>query len=151
MPERRTDRAAAPAALDVFVGEWVVEVAFPGSPTGRVVFEWALDGRYLLQRSSAPDPVPDSLSLIGLGDDADPYIQHYFDSRGVTRLYRMGLADGVWTLRRTDPDFSPLDFWQRFEGTFSQDKNRIDGRLEQSHDGGATWELDFHLTYTRVR
>ena len=78
MPESQTDRAAALAALDVFVGEWVVEVAFPGSPTGRVVFEWALDGRYLLQRSSAPDPVPDSLAVIALGDEADPYRQHYF-------------------------------------------------------------------------
>jgi hypothetical protein len=84
MPESQTDRAAALAALDVFVGEWVVEVAFPGSPTGRVVFEWALAGRYLLQRSSAPEPAPDSLTIIALGDEADPYLQHYFDSRGVT-------------------------------------------------------------------
>jgi hypothetical protein len=151
MPEHQTDRAAALAALDVFVGAWVVEVAFPGSPSGRVAFAWALDRQYLLQRASAPDPVPDSLAIIAVGDEADPYLQHYFDSRGVTRLYRMGLAEGVWTLRRTDPDFSPLDFWQRFAGTFSGDNNRIDGRWEQSHDGGATWELDFHLTYTRVR
>jgi hypothetical protein len=149
MPERQTDRAVALAALDVFVGEWAVEVQVPGSPTGRVVFAWALNGQYLLQHSSAPDPVPDSLALIGLGDDTDPYLQHYFDSRGVTRLYRMGLAGGGWTLRRTDPDFSPLDFWQRFAGTFSADNNRIDGHWEQSHDGGATWEVDFRLTYTR--
>jgi hypothetical protein len=150
MPEERPARAAALAALEVFVGEWTVEVQLPDSPMGRVAFEWALDGQYLIERSAAPNPVPDSLTVIALGDDTTPYLQHYFDSRGVTRLYRMGLADGVWTLQRTGPDFSPLDFWQRFEGTFSEDKNRINGRWEQSHDGGATWELDFHLTYTRV-
>ena len=151
MPEKQPERTAALAALEVLVGEWTVEASFPGSPSGRVMFTWALDGQYLLQRSSAPDPVPDSLAVISVGDEADPYLQHYFDSRGVTRLYRMGVTDGVWTLRRTDPDFSPLDFWQRFEGTFSADKNRIDGRWEQSHDGGVTWELDFRLTYTRVQ
>jgi len=151
MAEQRQERAAALAALGVLVGEWAVEVQLPDSPVGRVIFEWALNGQYLIERSSAPDPVPDSLAVIGLGDGTDRYLQHYFDSRGVTRLYRMGLADGVWTLRRTEPDFSPLDFWQRFEGTFSEDGNRIDGRWEQSQDGGATWELDFHLTYRRVR
>jgi hypothetical protein len=151
MAKQESERSAALAALDVFVGEWAVAVQFPDSPVGRVTFEWALNGQYLLQRSGAPDPVPDSLAIIGPGDASEPYIQHYFDSRGVTRLYRMGLADGVWTLQRTDPDFSPLDFWQRFAGTFSEDNNRIDGRWEQSQDGGATWELDFHLTYTRVQ
>lgn len=145
------ERAAALAALEVLVGAWTVEVQLPGVPAGRVVFERALNGQYLIQRSAAPDPVPDSLAIIGPGDDADHYLQHYFDSRGVTRLYRMNLRDGVWTLRRTEPDYSPLDFWQRFEGTFSEDYHRIDARWEQSHDGGAIWELDFRLTYTRAR
>src|SRR5829696_8572625 len=101
MAEQGPERAAALAALAVFVGEWTAEVQFPGSPTGRVVFEWALDGQYLLQRSTALDPVPDSLAIFSLGDEAGSYIQHYFDSRGVTRLYRMGLRDSIWTLRRT--------------------------------------------------
>jgi hypothetical protein len=62
----------------------------------------------------------------------------------------MGLADGVRTLRRTAPDFSPPDFRQRFAGISSADGDRIDARRGQSHDGGATWELDFSLTFTRV-
>ena len=32
-----------------------------------MVFGWAIDSQYLLQRSTAPDPVPDSLAIIALG------------------------------------------------------------------------------------
>jgi hypothetical protein len=47
------------------------------------------------------------------------------DSRGLVRLYAMSLADGVWTLTRESPDFTPLAFRQRFTGTFSDDGNVI--------------------------
>jgi hypothetical protein len=32
---------------------------------------------------------------------------HYFDSRGLARIYEMTLDGGVWTFSRTAPDFSP--------------------------------------------
>jgi hypothetical protein len=139
------------AALEVFVGEWVEQMLVPDAPAGRATFEWTLDGKYLLQRSDSPQPdFPDGLVIISYDEDSGGYTQHYFDSRGVTRLYRMSLSDGVWTLLRDRPDFSPLDFAQRFQGTFSPDGNTIDGRWETSPDGGATWDLDFGLRYTRV-
>ena len=47
------------------------------------------------------------------------------------------------------PDFSPLDFAQRFTGTFSDDGQTIAGDWEIAHDG-STWEHDFDLTYVRV-
>ena len=75
-------------------------------------------------------------------------LQHYFDSRGVARVYEMTFDGRVWTLLRETPDFSPLDFAQRFEGVFSEDGERIEGRWEIKHE--ADWELDFHQTYTRV-
>jgi hypothetical protein len=142
------------AALDMFVGAWAAQIehpAIPDIPAGRVTFAWELDGRYLIQRTTTPQPeFPDSLSVIAPGDEEGTYTRHYFDTRGVSRLMHMHLTDGLWTLRRTEPDFSPLDFWQRFAGRFSDDGNRIDGRWEQSHDGGATWKLDFSERYTRV-
>jgi hypothetical protein len=61
----------------------------------------------------------------------------------------MSLEDGVWTLRREAPDFSPLDFAQRYTGTFSDDGTTIEGRWEIAHDG-STWEHDFDLTYVRA-
>jgi hypothetical protein len=150
-----TERSPRLAALDAFLGEWTVRptppaewgVEDPDTLTGRVTFEWALDGAYLVQRSQAPDPIPDSTSFVAV--EGDGYRQHYFDSRGVTRLYRMSLHDGVWTLERTEADFSPLEFAQRFVGTFTDDGRRIDGRWETSKDLGETWELDFTITYQR--
>jgi len=65
------------------------------------------------------------------------------------RLYAMSLVDGVWTLTRESPDFSPLDFRQRFTGTFSEDGNTIGGAWESAH-GDADWEHDFALTYRRA-
>ena len=71
----------------------------------------------------------------------------------MARLYAMTLADGVWTLTREAPDFSPLDFGQRFTGTFSQDGNTIEGAWEKrdrkdSRDEG--WAHDFTLVYRRA-
>ena len=92
---------------------------------------------------------PDGIAIIG----ADPareggFLQHYFDARGVARVYRMSFADGMWKLWREEPDFSPLDFAQRFTGTFGGDGRTIAGAWEIRH-GGTTWEHDFALTYTR--
>jgi hypothetical protein len=151
------DRTAL-TALDVFVGEWDVEAAFPHTApaavasralVGRSVFEWMLDGAFLAQRSTISDPgVPDSFAIVGVDSEHGAYTQHYFDSRGVARVYAMTLGDGVWTLLREAPDFTPLDFSQRFTGRFSDDQRTIAGRWE-TRTGQAGWEHDFHLTYTR--
>ena len=61
----------------------------------------------------------------------------------------MTLADGVWTLTRETPDFTPLDFWQRYTGTFSADGNAISGAWEKCLNGG-DWEHDFVFTYHRA-
>jgi hypothetical protein len=140
--------------LDVFVGEWTTEASFPLAPrgggTGRTVFEWILDGQFLVQRSEVPHPsAPDSMAIIGPDPEHAAYTQHYFDSRGVVRVYTMTLADGTWELSRVSPDFSPLAFSQRFTGTFSDDGNVIQGRWE-SLNTGSNWVQDFDLTYTKV-
>jgi hypothetical protein len=148
-------RSEALVRLDVFVGEWAVEASFPGRqpdevPPARVRFEWALDGQFLLQRTEVSLPeVPDSLSVVGVDPETGGYTQHYFDSRGVARLYAMSLDGGVWTLTRESPDFTPLHFRQRFVGTFSADGNTITGAWEQGADD-AGWAHDFHLTYRKV-
>jgi hypothetical protein len=155
------NRADALARLEVFVGEWVMEARFPGDlpapsdATGggamaRSRFEWALDRQFLLQRTEIAVPqAPDSLMIVGVDSETGAYTQHYYDSRGVVRLYAMELADGVWTLTRESPDFTPLNFRQRFTGTFSEDGNTISGAWEMCLNGAA-WEQDFALTYRRV-
>ena len=144
--------------LAVFVGEWTVEVRFPEghpanvggpAPEARSVFEWTLGGSYLTQRSEIDHPdAPNSLSIYSAASDA--FIQHYFDSRGVTRVYAMTFTGGVWTLLRESADFSPLNFRQRYVGTFSEDGNRIDGAWEMAQPG-SDYEHDFAMNYVRVR
>ena len=146
-----TGQSDALRRLEPLVGEWTIEAPdFAGAPPGRAVFEWVLGGAYLLQRSQAPDPAPDGHMLHGYDEHAGRYMQHYFDSRGVSRVYKMSFEDGVWRLWRDEPDFSPLDFHQRYAGTFGEDGRVIDGAWESSHDAGATWARDFRLIYRRA-
>ena len=150
MEPEEAARAAAMNRLEAFTGEWVMEAAFPDGygGTGRAVFEGARGGQFLICRTEVPGGPPDALMLMGYDPGRLPYCQHYFDSRGVARVYAMDLRDGVWTLLRDAADFTPLEFAQRFTGTFSADGHRIEGRWETAHDGSA-WELDFYLNYTR--
>jgi len=135
--------------LDALVGEWTELVSGHGDPTGTVSFEWTLDERYLLQRTVLPAPFPESLAVIEYDETTGDFRQHYFDSRGVTRVYRMTFTGVDWTLLRTEPDFSALGFAQRFTGKVADDGRSVEGRWEQSHDGGSTWEHDFGLRLER--
>ena len=141
--------------LAVFVGRWTMVPEFKGVPPAgvgaSVVFEWMPGKRFLIQRWEVPVPeAPDGIAIIGPdpGSEGD-FLQHYFDSRGVARVYKMTLSDEVWKLWRDSPDFSPLDFSQRYTGTFSDDGRTISGSWEICHDG-TTWEHDFDLTYAKV-
>jgi hypothetical protein len=148
------DRAARLKRLEPFLGEWRIEAPrFPLpaelADAARVSYEWTLGGAFLLQRSSVPVPEgPDGLSVIA-PDGPDGYTQHYFDDRGVVRVYAMAFDGRRWTLERHEPDFSALDFHQRWIGAYSNDGDTIEGRWETSPDGSA-WELDFELAYHRI-
>ena len=61
----------------------------------------------------------------------------------------MTLSESRWTLVREKPDFSPLDFSQRFTGTLSQDGSVISGDWETSVNGAA-WAHDFELRYQKM-
>jgi hypothetical protein len=155
MPASQSARADALARLAVLVGEWEEQVTLPGtglvSVRGRTVFEWGLGGQFLLERSEWPHPdFPDSVAIIAASPDGASYTRHYFDSRGVVRVYAMSFGDGFWTLLRDAPDFSPLQFAQRFTGTFAGDGGVFDGAWETANDG-VHWEHDFRLTYSRTR
>ena len=84
---------------------------------------------------------PDGIAIIGPGEEPDLFRQHYFDSRGVERIYEMTLADGVSKLWRDASE----PFSQRFSGTF-EDENTIAGRWEKDEGG---WSIDFDMTYRR--
>lgn len=64
-------------------------------------------------------------------------------------MNKVTLTGTAWTLWREEPDFSPLDFRQRYVGAISEDRRSITGAWEIPHDG-TTWEHDFELSYTRL-
>ena len=141
-------------ALEPLLGEWSLTAEFVGLPPmsdgASVSFEWLAGGMFLIERWEIPVPeAPDGIAIIGADPESDGnYLQHYFDSRGVARVYKMSLDGGVWKLWRDAPDFSPLDFSQRYTGTFGDDGSTIAGAWEINH--GETWEHDFGLTYTKT-
>ena len=135
--------------LGRFIGEWTMRVTCPGAPPvegGRVVFEWMAGEQFLIQRWEVPVPeAPDGLAVIGFNDSRGTFLQHYFDSRGIARVYGLALEAGVLRLWRDAPE----DYSQRYEGRLSDDGAAIVGAWEMSEDG-ATWRHDFDLTYRRA-
>jgi hypothetical protein len=145
--------------LEPLIGAWSMAMVLPGEKRpetlpdvgARVTFEWLGDKAFVLQRWTVPMPeAPDGLAIIGWDTGRRTFLQHYFDERGVARVYEMSLVNGVWQLERTKPDFSPFAFSQRFTGSISGDGERIDGVWEVAEDH-KTWRKDFDLIYTRVR
>jgi hypothetical protein len=150
MTDPDTTRRRALDQLNQLVGDWVEQVNLTGVPAGRMSFRWILANQFLLQRSTIPEPhFPDSTCIISVNDDGIGYTQHYFDTRGVVRTYDMTLGQGRWALIRDKPDFTPLDFAQRFTGTFTDAGTAIAAIWETSEDG-KHWHTDFELTYTRI-
>jgi hypothetical protein len=136
------------ASFDVLVGEWTTEATHPAVPGtvvhGHAMFEWLEGEQFLIWRARNDHPdFPDSISVIG--GPPDEISVHYFDSRGVQRVYRTTLDEGVWRLWRDVPGFS-----QRFAGSFDEAGDTITGVFELSLDD-STWNDDLAITYRRVR
>jgi len=132
-----------------FIGTWETDGAHPMLPgetiRGTSTFEW-LDGqRFLIWRSHCEHPeIPDAISVIGVTDGE--LSMHYFDTRGVYRVYAVSIDQSTWRYWRDAP--SP-DISQRFTGTFSDDGNTLTSQGQLSRDG-STWEDDLALEYRRV-
>jgi len=114
-------------------------------------------GAYIVFRSvGQPAEVPDTLSIIGGAPEGEPQPMHYFDSRGVKRLYLTAIEGTTWRIwRARGEDWHGPDgpgFNQRFIGEISADGGTIEGRWERGMgDAGDTWELDFPIRYVRKR
>ena len=151
--------------FDRFVGTWTTEATHPSLPGvvvhGTADIEWLEGERFLIQRASNKHPdFPDSISIIGfteqdrVDDEAgsvepvaaeSPLSMHYFDSRGVFRVYLASADDEALRLWRDAPGFS-----QRFTGTFADGGDTILGTWQLRTDD-VHWEDDLRITYRRAR
>ena len=139
--------------LAPFLGEWNLEITSMASDAdpsaiirGHSSFAWLEDGAFLIQHSEIHNSdFPTTTAIMGPDEEAATYRMLYYDSRAVSRIYRMTFSGGIWTLWRDSPGFS-----QRFHGTFNEDGKVITARWENSSDG-SNWDHDFDLTYRKVR
>jgi hypothetical protein len=131
------------SALDRLLGSWEFTMhhsAMSEPVTGRQRYERVLDGAFVLQHWTYDHPdFPDAIAL--LSDDR----YHYFDVRGITRVFDFEIDDRGWSMVRLDEDFSQRQT-ARFRGL-----DVMDSTGEKSDDQGVTWQHDFTMTYQRVR
>ena len=135
--------------LDDLVGDWTIELNdsrhWEGSVYGSMTIAWLEGGGYLVQRATVDLPeVPNSIAVMGPREGSGELVQHYFDSRGVARVYEMSLDGREWRLWRDAPEFD-----QRFAGTFSPDGRTFHGAWEMAEDH-ETYLKDFDVVYTRA-
>jgi len=96
------------------IGEWHGEGSVPGDPPLAVSAEVTIDrlGEFLVMRTvGEPAEMPDTLSIIGGAPENAPQPMHYFDSRGVTRLFMTTLDGPRWTIWR-----APGEDWRGPDG-----------------------------------
>ena len=80
------------------VGGWTTEATHPGLP-GAVIhgsseIEWLEGERFLIYRTRYDHPdIPDGVSIIGAPTASNT---HYFDTRGVHRIYDVKVTDEGW-------------------------------------------------------
>jgi hypothetical protein len=144
------ERPASLDRLDALIGDWETRAGYvvPGrtavTGVGRTTFEWLQGRSFLIQRFVTEHPAaPSGIAVIAAGEQPGTFSQHYYDSRGVARVYQMSLADGVWKLWR-----EAAGFWQRYRGVIADDGRSIEGAWDKSADG-RDWAHDFALTYIR--
>jgi hypothetical protein len=129
-------------SLDRLLGTWDVamrHVAMSEPVEGQQRYERVLDGAFVMQHWTYDHPdFPDAIAMLDTGTC------HYFDVRGVTRQFDLTIDASGWTMIRRD-----ADFWQRSAVSFAG-PDTMEGTGENSYDGGATWQHDFSITYTRI-
>lgn len=80
---------------------------------------------------------PDAIAML------DEHTYHYFDVRGVTRVFDLTIDDSGWAMIRHDEDFWQLSGQVPRHGRHRRHRGN-------SHDAGATWQHDFSMSYVRV-
>ncbi|HVQ22012.1 MAG TPA: hypothetical protein VMT36_01960, partial [Candidatus Saccharimonadia bacterium] len=124
--------------FEPLIGEWQAEGEMPLEPPMRISGKATIErlGAFIVYRTMTEQAVvPDSLAIIGGAPDGEPQPMHYFDARGVQRLYLTAIEGSTWKIWR-----APGEDWngpqgpgfnQRFIGEISADGTTIDARWER--------------------
>jgi hypothetical protein len=143
--------------FEPLIGQWHGEGEIAIDPPMKLYEDVTIErlGEFIVFRTEGtPAELPDSVAIIGGRPTGEPQPMHYFDSRGVKRMFVMALEGSAWRMwRAPGEDWNGPDgpgFNQRFIGEISADGNTIEGRWERGlGDAGDDWEIDFPMTYVR--
>lgn len=140
-----TERDPVLSPFEALVGSWATAASHPlvdAVVPGRVTFAWWAGGQFLVQRSHHEhELLPDSLGVIGAPETTDGLVMEYFDSRGVRRIYRISLNDGVLRIWREHATFA-----QRFSAALAD--HTFIGRWQVARTPD-DWQDDVTVTYRR--
>jgi hypothetical protein len=148
--------------LGRLVGTWTTQATHPAVPgvvvRGTVEFAWLEGERFLIQRARTDHAdFPGFMAVLGVTDkdrvdpgasettgaDESAMTMHYFDSRGVFRVYDVSIDGEALRIWRNAPGFS-----QRFTGTFADGGDTIAGTWQLCRDD-VNWNDHLAITYRR--
>ena len=143
--------------FEPLIGEWHGEGEFPDPPM-KMTAETTIErlGEFIVIRSvGEPAELPDTISIVGGAPEGEAQPMHYFDSRGVKRLFMMAIVGSTWKIwRAPGEDWNGPDgpgFNQRYIGEISADGRSIAGRWERGMGAaGDEWVIDFPFDYVRA-
>ena len=135
--------------FEPLIGEWHGAGEVPSEPPMRVSVEATIErlGEFIVMRTvGEPAEMPDTIAIIGGAPDGKPQPMHYFDSRGVERLFVTALAGTTWRIWRAPGEDrngpNGPGFNQRFIGEISADGKTIEGSWERGiGDAGDKWVM----------
>jgi len=129
-------------ALDRLLGSWHITMHHSQvrEPVfGTQEYERTLDGAFVVQRWTYDHPdFPNAIAIM------DEHSYHYFDVRGVIRIFDFEIDDHGWTMTHLEDEFS-----QRSTALF-RGPDALECHGEYSDDRGATWHHDYRMSYARV-
>ena len=137
--------------LKTLVGTWTVDAEHRALPDeivhGRLQVELMEGERFLVGHIEfAHEAFPNAVWYIG---ETNGLRLHYFDVRGVARLYDVQVDGDAWSYASVAPDVFPMEFEQRFSGTLPDATDSMHG-VFQMKEPGKDWEDDLRVTYTRA-
>jgi hypothetical protein len=135
------------AAFDFWVGDWDV-TAPDGTPAGSSHVERILDGCVVMENWTNAKGGYAGKSFNTLDPGSGQWTQHYVDNGGLSAILTGAFADGNLVYHRQ---------FRRKDGTemrtrmtfFNVSPGKVRQLVEQSKDGGKSWNVAYDLRYSR--
>jgi len=141
-----TETTPPAQAFDFWLGEWVVSWDEGGQGVNRI--DKILDGKVIREQfDGRPDMPFRGMSLSVYDPRSELWRQTWVDNDGNYWAFHGRFQDGRMTLStEVDVEGKPVLLRMVF---YNIEADELDWNWERSEDGGRTWDLRWHIHYTR--